>query len=533
MRHLLTALLLTALVPLSAQLPSESLLIVNGSSPEALRVANHYIALRNIPDERVLILTPPEGFFRDASGTRWQAGRNAVDEHMLNPISARLEQLNDPAPAALIFSPDWPIHTRHEDGTPVSVTAYIGSRGRLPAAERIQNGSARSAWFVTAEESAQGRPLPRYPTPALPVPMHPTMMLGVFSEPLNPDSIIEALTRSRGADATSPSGSVAIITNNDVRTRARAHQFEPARQRLEARGVPVHLADREADLPRQIIGVLEGAASVPVNRYRNRLVPGAFAEHLTSFAGTLHNRQQTKMTEWIAAGAAGTVGTVDEPMSIWTKFPTADIFERYMLGNTLLEALMQSHGHPWQSLAIGDPLCRPWAAAMPNADLTAEWEGNTLTLTLTGVRTGSGTDAHLYIDGTRIPGNGPQWTWTANPETTGPGIDVILHIRRQWAPPEVHQLRKSFTTPVPQALTLAAPRRQPRNALRFNIEAERDLVQIELWQGRRRLYQEDIEGKTHTIELPHTLTGRGPVRLQARAIQRNGRMVRSNYWVRD
>ncbi len=517
---------------LTAQLPSESLLIVNGSSADALKVANHFIALRHIPDDRVLVLTPPEWFFRENQTTRWRVNRVAVDEQLLQPVLAKLNTLDDPTPTALIFSPDWPIHTRHEDGTPVSVTAYIASRGELPPGEHIQNGQARSPWFVTPEERAQGRLLPRYPAPALRGAIHPAIMLGVFYEPLDPDSIITALTRSAGADFTSPAGSVALITNTDVRTRARIHQFEPAKERLEARDIPVHLADRTAPLPGQIIGALEGAASVPVSRYRGRLVPGAFAEHLTSFAGALHNRQQTKMTEWIAAGAAGTVGTVDEPLSIWTKFPIAEIFERYALGNTLLEALMQSHGHPWQSLAIGDPFCRPWASTPANAKLETAWEGSTLTLTLSGVRTGPGTDAHLSLDGIRIPGNGPEWTWEAHPETTGPSLDVLLHVRRLWAPPELVHLRKSIPSPVPRTLTLTAPRRQPRDALRLEVSSSHDLAQLELWQGSRRIDQAEPRGKSHTFTLPHTLTGEGPVRLQARAIQSNGRMVRSNHWIR-
>lgn len=527
-------LLLLLLGPqLEAQLPSESLFIVNGASPEALRVANHFIALRQIPDDRILVLSPPEWFYRENQSTRWRVNRVAVDEHLLHPVLEKIDRLNDPGPTALIFSPDWPIHTRHEGGTPVSVTAYIASRGKLPNEDHIQNGQARSPWFVPPEERTQGRALPRYPIPAFrEAALLPSMMVGVFYPPLNAERIIEALTRSQSADFTSPRGTVAFITNNDVRTRARIHQFEPAKERLEARNIPVHLAERDTPLPEQILGVLEGAATVPVSQYRGRLVPGAFAEHLTSFAGTLHNAQQTKMTEWIAAGAAGTVGTVDEPLSIWTKFPIAEIFERYALGNTLLEALMQSHGHPWQSLAIGDPFCRPWANPLPNLRLETAWELNTLTLTLSGVRSGPGTEAHLYIDGIRQPGNGPQWTWEGHPETTGPDIDILLHVRRQWAPPELAHLRKIVPTPFTESLTLTAPRRQPPGALRLEVASQLPLAHLEIWQGGRRLVQTEPRGKDHTLTLPHTLTGDGPIRLQARGILSNGRMVRSNHWIR-
>lgn len=435
MKFLIPALIFC--LPLWGQLPSESLLIINSSSPEALRVAEHYVQLRLIPEERILRLSPPESFFRDAEtgAPQWRSSFEAVRTHLLQPVLERLETLADPFPTALILSPDWPTLLRLPDGTPVSVAAFLATQGEMPEGETIRNGTARGPWFADPAQLGETRRLPRFPHPGpMPAPYHPTMMLGVFYEPLTPDVLISALDRATAADFRRPAGTVAIITNTDVRTRARLPQFETAAARLQARGIPVHLASRQEPLPENIIGAMEGAANVPVSRYRGRLQPGAFAEHLTSFAATFHTAEQTKMTEWIAAGAAGTIGTVYEPFAIWTKFPLAQIFERYLLGHTLLEAIHQSVGSPFQTLAIGDPLCRPWGAPLPDLTLTPSREGNIVTLEASGVRMGPATDLHLFHNGRRVAGNGPRW----EVELSEPGEQhFILHARRNWAPPEV------------------------------------------------------------------------------------------------
>lgn len=524
------------LAPLRAQLPSELLLIVNGSSPAALTVSNHYIALRGIPAERVLVLEPPESFFReDNGGTRWRTSKEQVRRHLLDPVTAKLTALQDPFPTALVFSPDWPIHLRLDDGVPASVTAFVATRGNLPPAEAIKTGQARSPWFTAPQERQQGRRLHRFPANELKeAGMHPAMMLGVFYEPLTPDSIVISLQRAARADFSSPQGSVAIITNTDVRSTTRLPQFGPAAARLEEKGIPVHLAARgEGRMPNRLIGVMEGAATVPIDDYRGKLLPGSFAEHLTSFAGTFHNNSQTKMTRWIAAGAAGTIGTVDEPFAIWTKFPMAEIFERYALGNTLLESLMQSVGSPFQTLAIGDPLCRPWGSALPDLNLETAWADNTLTVRATGVQAGASTDLHLFVDGRRVAGAGPEWVLALDAEQAGPSLDLLLHARRSWAPPEVGRVRKTVDTPFPARLRLTAPRRQPRDALRLTIETDENIMMVELWQGNRRLIQDHPESPSISLDLPKDRTGSGPVSFRAHAILESGRMVWSDRLDRD
>ncbi len=528
MKCLLPFFVLCLCLPLAAQLPSETLLIVNGNSAAAMTVANHYIDLRGIPAERVLVLEPPESYFREENGgTRWRTNADRTTQFVVEPLRQKLEELNDPFPTALIFSPDWPTRIALGGGNFVSLTAFAGTLGNLPDFEQIQKGQAISPWFTAPDQRARGRRLIRYPATELnEAGFHPAMMLGVFYEPLDTEALVAALKRSAGADHTVPKGSVAIVTNEDVRTRARLPQMELAAERLARRNIPLHMETREVPLPETLIGAMEGAASVPVQRrYAGKLVPGAFAEHLTSFAGTFHNDSQTKMTQWIAAGAAGTVGTVDEPMSIWTKFPLVEIFERYAMGNTLLEALMQSLGSPFHSLPMGDPLCRPWGNAFSAVRLETEWEENTLVIRIPGLRPGPANEFHLHVDGVRIPGTGPEWRWQADPETTGPEVEVLLHARKIWAPPETAMRREFIQSPFPEILKLSGG--DPENEGQFLLESSSEMVVWEIHQGQRRVFRESHTGETLRAPVPVSVTGEGPAIYQARGITRDGRRVRS------
>lgn len=517
--------LMLAPIPLWAQLPSECLLIVNGSSPEALRVANHYIALRAFPAERILVLEPPDAFFRNGDGsTRWTVPEAAAREHLLKPVLARLEELDDPSPAALLLTPDWPTRVRIRESPALSVTFFLGARGQAVPAEQVKTGRAITPWFTHPGDVKEKRArLRRYPAPELRNGPHPAAMLGVLHEPLDTGAIVAALRRAREADFTSPNGSVAIVTNADVRTTARLDQFEPAKASLEAKGVDVRLGARGMELPRRLIGVMTGAAKVDVSPYRGRLVPGSFAEHLTSHAATFDTAGQTKLTEWIAAGAAGSVGTVTEPLSIWMKFPMAAVFERYRVGNTLLEALTQSIASPVQALIVGDPLCRPWAESMKDLELKTSWKEQDLVVTADGAP--SGAEFHLFANGERVPGDGPSWTLRPTAETTGPELELVLHARYLWAPPRIGSVRHRVDTPFPETLNLKAKVRGGN--LEVEARGDGELMQWDVFAGGRALASESTSGKRHRMEIPLDRVGAGPVALRARGVTARGRVALS------
>ena len=92
-------------------------------------------------------------------------------------------------------------------------------------------------------------------------------------------------------------------------------------------------------------------------------VPGALADHLTSFGGNLHGQHdQSTVLDWIEAGVTATHGSVSEPCNHLHKFPQPQwLIGHYLQGSTAIEAYWKSVLWPQQSLFVGEPLAAPFA----------------------------------------------------------------------------------------------------------------------------------------------------------------------------
>jgi uncharacterized protein (TIGR03790 family) len=113
--------------------------------------------------------------------------------------------------------------------------------------------------------------------------------------------------------------------------------------------------------PTRAILFQTGAMHVP-NHERIGWVPGALADHLTSFGGILAGpNSQMSSLEWIESGATASHGTVSEPCSYPQKFPhPAILLKEYLSGSTAVQAYWASVAWPAQSVFIGDPLAVPF-----------------------------------------------------------------------------------------------------------------------------------------------------------------------------
>jgi len=90
-------------------------------------------------------------------------------------------------------------------------------------------------------------------------------------------------------------------------------------------------------------------------------LPGAIADHLTSFGGMLTDSPQMSSLRWLEAGATGSYGTVVEPCNGLGKFPDVPVLlAHYLAGETLLEAYWKSVRMPAQGIFIGEPLAAPF-----------------------------------------------------------------------------------------------------------------------------------------------------------------------------
>ena len=196
--------------------------------------------------------------------------------------------------------------------------------------------------------------------------MRPSMMLGAASL----DAAQALIQRGLAAEASLPGGSGWLLRTADAARSVRWPDFIG----LPAAwiGTPTtrlfFLDASAAGTVQELVGqqdlmfYLTGTAKL-TQLASNRFLPGAVADHLTSFGGYLPDgRGQMPATAWLTAGATASYGTVEEPCNYQEKFPRASVLiEHYQRGATVLEAYWKSVAWPGQGLFVGDPLARPWA----------------------------------------------------------------------------------------------------------------------------------------------------------------------------
>ena len=92
--------------------------------------------------------------------------------------------------------------------------------------------------------------------------------------------------------------------------------------------------------------------------------PGAIGFHLHSFSGTSVRSTQTWLGAFIAQGYCATVGNVYEPYLEHTHRPQV-LLAHLMSGGSFGEAVaLSTPSLSWQSVAIGDPLYRPFKVSL-------------------------------------------------------------------------------------------------------------------------------------------------------------------------
>ena len=224
--------------------------------------------------------------------------------------------------------------------------------------------------------------------------LRPSMMLGAATL----EAAQALIDRGLAADGSAPTGTGHLLRTADAARSVRHGDFSklPAAWST-APGLALRYLDASAAGSAQAISGqtdvlfyftgqarVEGLAS-------NRFLPGAAADHLTSFAGLLPAANgQMPATDWLSAGATASYGTVEEPCNHLDKFPRASLLiEHYLRGNTLIEAYWKSVAWPGQGLFVGEPLARPW-----NQAPTASIEANQLVLRTRSLRR----DASYRVD---------------------------------------------------------------------------------------------------------------------------------------
>jgi uncharacterized protein (TIGR03790 family) len=163
------------------------------------------------------------------------------------------------------------------------------------------------------------------------------------------------------SDGTFPSQPVVLAKSSDSLRNIRYSAFDNAIFNTRLRGDYL-MVRTNSDTPRgqtNLLGYETGLAGFSVSP--NAFVPGAMADSLTSFGGIIFGPNgQTSLLAFIAAGAAGSYGTVTEPLADSTKFPDPQAYFYQSRGFTLAESYYQSLAAPFLGLIVAEPLAAPF-----------------------------------------------------------------------------------------------------------------------------------------------------------------------------
>lgn len=185
--------------------------------------------------------------------------------------------------------------------------------------------------------------------------IRPSMMLAANSL----QDAKRLIKRGLRADGSFPTGTAYLIKSSDPARGVRAALYPEVLRRLSSRFIIREAAEPIQDV-NDVMFYFIGMSGVPrINR--NRFLPGAVADHLTSFGGLLQGSQQMNVLRWLKAGATASFGTVVEPCNFIDKFPHPGVLmSHYLDGDSVIEAYWKSVRTPGQGLFVGEPLAKPF-----------------------------------------------------------------------------------------------------------------------------------------------------------------------------
>jgi uncharacterized protein (TIGR03790 family) len=324
--------------------PADLAVLVAEGDPLSEAVARAYQAARGVPEANIIRLSIPAGS-DSLPATDFMRIKQLLDARLPGHIQATLVTWRQPS--------------RVQGTCAMSLTSALAF-----GYDARWCGGCQRTWPSPYFDSSSRRPWADHR-------LRPSMMLGAATLAeaqalIGRGVAADGLLTRRGSEAVSGSGW--LLRTSDGARSVRYPDFLRLAGTPVA-GVTVRYLDSEAGASAQAITYqpdvmfyFTGLAKVP-QPDSNRYLPGAVADHLTSFGGLLPEANgQMAATDWLAAGATGSFGTVEEPCNYTEKFPRASVLVgHYQRGETLIESYWKSVQWPGQGLFIGEPLARPWA----------------------------------------------------------------------------------------------------------------------------------------------------------------------------
>jgi uncharacterized protein (TIGR03790 family) len=307
-------------------------LVINTADPYSVETGDYYRRARGIPESHVLRIELPV-----------QARLSAAD---LERLRRRIDEQFDASVQALALAWTQPFAVECQSITSAVTLGFDPQLCNQPCGRR-----AASPLFNSATSA-----------PFKDLGLRPSMLLA-SSDAERARKLIDrgvVSDHTLGLLGAAPVQAHFMTTSDSVRS-VRSALFPPAG--LQRRiGLDNRLGD--GDLPRDTTRVVLVQTGVAQFQGADAIdwVPGALADHLTSFGGQLDRTSgQSTVLDWLDAGVTASYGTVSEPCNHLQKFPHPQILLlHYLQGSTALEAYWKSVAWPQQGVFVGEPLAAPF-----------------------------------------------------------------------------------------------------------------------------------------------------------------------------
>lgn len=317
----------TVILPKASLAPEELAVIVNDADPLSIRIAEYYAEARSIPNQNIIHVNFP------------------IDSNEMNPeafakIRAAVSAKTSKGVQAYALTWIKPYRV----GCMSITTAFAAGFDQKYCALGC-NQTKPSRYFNTYSKQ-----------PFKDFGLRPTMAIAAETF----EHAKELIDRGVKSDNSMPPGVGYLLETSDKARNVRAVFFPEI---VQALGKDVRLERIRADNlvgKSDVLFYFTGMAKVE-HLNTLRFLPGAIADHLTSTGGQLTDSDQMSSLRWIEAGATASYGAVVEPCNILPKFPHPGIvMDRYLSGETLIEAYWKSVAMPGQGIFIGEPLAKPY-----------------------------------------------------------------------------------------------------------------------------------------------------------------------------
>jgi hypothetical protein len=567
LRVLLLMLLLAARPAWPGGAPETTLLVVNADSAISLAVANEYIRLRDLPERQVLWLRNiPVGDTLDIEAFR---------HHILDPIRNHfiktglgneidLIVYSAGFPYGVDFSRDLERAGREQHkriGTVGSLTGMSYFLHRVAAMDLGYLHPRANQYFRPPRLDARGAGIGFEPARSFRSHHawrqgHPratgssfdryflSVMLGY--DGLRGNSLPEMLhylERAAGADGTRPDGTLYLMENRNIRSRVRQPLFPIVMEAMREQGRAVEIIaqgqrDQDGRIPRNrtdIVGVVAGTRLFDWENSGSRMLPGAIAESFTSYGGHFSHGRQTKLSEFLRHGAAGSSGAVREPYSFIEKFPVPHLHYYYAQGSSLAEAFYQSVASPYQLIVVGDPLTRPFARfaelELKAPEMDKAWRGVVHLQPVIRMPPGETLNRiELWINGLPVAQAKEDEALSLDTRTLADGFHDLRLVAVAGGPIETRSYRgwpiRVDNQGRQSTLRLERERIPHGDVVRVSGRAE-DALAVRLRQGVRVLAEVETRQGHWQASVPAALLGQGVVRLLAEARYPDGGLARS------